>query len=360
MEQYTTYCYKYNFYNSKWAAVHAAHLDGLNAEQIYSNIDIYLGGTKSFFGNLDTTIEPTDSWGTLLKDRVHYLRDTLPSINLCFSGGHDSYFMLKTFLNNNIPIDKIIIERYIPRIDPELNYEQTNVALELLKLLDIGKAEVIVSDWNDISTWVDSALNETSYFESGLQLFPNLGDVAYRLTSERNVNGEPMIRGSVHPRVYYKDGRWRSHMWDSDNWGGAYTNPNFIPFYTDSRFPKIHLKQLHLTKNYLEKHNIRNITEREDNIEYKHCYVNAVRSATPEVIFTTPFEMMSLDDDSSHLLFKNLYQHMTKKKEKFFLTLAKERKNDFEKLYNIFNTKLGGLPMMFHKSFLRIYDVPLD
>ena len=348
---YTNYTYKFKTYNSKWAAVQAAHDDGLEAGVIYDKIGITLGGSPSFFGNFNTTIEPKESWEQLLADRAFLLRDTLPSINLSFSGGHDSYLMLKTFLSNNIKIDKIIIDRYANDVISDLNFEQNHTALNILKSLDLGTTKIIISNWNDIDTWEKIALNEDSYFKSGLQLFPNIGDISYRFATNRNTKGQPIIRGSTHPRIYYKDGKWRSHLWDADNFGGAYTtNSNFIPFFTDSQAPKLHLKQLHVTKNYFEKHNLHNVDEIENPLEYRKAYVSAVRLNASIDIFKSPF-----------IPTKKLKNPLlSSKKIKFFSSLAKDKREGFEKLCDIFTIRLGGLPLLYHKSFIRIYDVALE
>ena len=69
----------------------------------------------------------------LLKERAQQLRDCYNYIILSYSGGHDSQTILNTFVNNNIYIDEIYIERYARLSGNSLsNREQTHGAIPYL------------------------------------------------------------------------------------------------------------------------------------------------------------------------------------------------------------------------------------
>lgn len=358
-DPYTSYWYKGSRYPTKWAAAQAAHFDGIHTNFLFDNIEIKLGGHSNFFADLDTTQEPVESWEDILRDRAQYLRDILPSINIMFSGGHDSWLMLETFLRNGIKVDKIIIERFIPKIDSKLNYEQNNLALESLKSLNVGGAEVIVSDWDDINIWEQQACDERSYYEKGLQLLPNLGDVAYQLTTQKNTKDSPVIRGTNHPRIYLQEGKYRSQMWDSDNWTGAYMYPYVVPFFTDATYPKVHLKQLHMTKNYFKLHGMLGVGEESHPQEYKTGYIKACRYTSPISLYHSPFHIKKAESYKSPM-WERLSAHLTKKKVRFFSTLSKQDGKVFDKFQWTARASLGGAAISFLPSFLRVYDVPLE
>lgn len=356
---YTSYWYKETQYPTKWAAAQAALSDGVPLTLVFDHVNIRLGGQQEFFFGVDTTQEPRESWEDLLRDRAQFLRDSLPCINIMFSGGSDSWLMLETFLLNNIKVDKIIVERFIPKVDSHLNFEQNNSAITLLKDLNLKGAQVIISDWDDINIWSDSALDINSYFETGIQLFPNMGDVAYKLSNRKNNEGEPVIRGTNSPIIYFEEGKCRSEMWDSDNWTGAYMFPYVIPFFTDANYPKLHLKQLHLTKNYFKKHQLTHLRETTTPHKYKEAYLQACRYTSPDSVKVSPFHIKK---EKSYNLLKSerLSKHLTKKKIRFYSSLTKDDENILKVLQGVLGIKLGGTPISFLPSFLRVYDVPLE
>ena len=358
---YVSHWYNNTRYRTKWGAAQAALSDGVPVYFIFDKIKITLGDKPEFFGDLDTTVEPEGTWEELLRERAQYLRDTLPSINIYYSGGHDSWLILETFLKNNIKIDRLIIERYIPNIDKKLNYEQNNVALESLKHLNLGTTEVIVADFDDIPLWEQTMSNMKSYFEDGFELsagfaatYQNRNDSAFLYCK-----GEPTIRGTTYPRIYLQDGKYRSNMWDSDNWLGAHVAPLTIPFFTDSHYPKLHLKQLHLTKNYFKLHNLYKISEDSHKHEYKEAYLNACRYTSPSYMYNSPYHIKRSDKYNTPVDQK-VSLHLTKKKVRFLNLIYKNDKKLFDTYQSVTLATLGGTAMITLPSFLRIYDVPLE
>ena len=91
----------------KVGCCNAASDDGISPFFIES-LQAKLARRDNFFGDLDTTVEPSETWEELLKDRATQLRDELPKINIAFSGGADSYTMLNAFVSNGLHVDRNI------------------------------------------------------------------------------------------------------------------------------------------------------------------------------------------------------------------------------------------------------------
>lgn len=86
------------------------------------------------FDNVDWTVEPSESLPLLYLRRAKQLREKYDYLILFFSGGSDSQQILKTFLDNKIRIDEIIVtwplglkNTYTPNT---VDYEWTNMLSE--------------------------------------------------------------------------------------------------------------------------------------------------------------------------------------------------------------------------------------
>ena len=75
------------------------------------------------FDAIDWTKEPIKSLKQLFKERAEQIRDLYDYLIIYFSGGSDSITVLNSFLDNNIPVDEVVIN-YISQInEPILNGE---------------------------------------------------------------------------------------------------------------------------------------------------------------------------------------------------------------------------------------------
>lgn len=356
-ENLLKYHYNGTVYKSKWAAVQAAALNGMQHTHIYDEILPVLGGQRNFFGDLDTTIEPSESWDDLCRERAIQLRESLPFVNIKFSGGHDSYLVLRSFLDNNLKVDRIVCNRYVDKIEG-LNFEVDNVAIPILKSMDLKGAEVVISNWNDMDAWADLTLTAENYIDQNLELINNMANVVGKENSHRSANGQDLINGASHPRIYF-NGKWRSHMWDSDNWMGDFSHPGQVPFFTTPFFPKLHLKQLHLVKNHFEKNKLHRLDEVAFLDKYRTEYIKAVRYKSPPLIGTSPFIVKSRKTYKNPY-FETIKMHITKKKERFLKELINTDYTAFKTLSGIAHTQVAGEALILHKSFCRVYDVPLE
>lgn len=359
LDPYLEYSYKGAYYSSKWAAAKAAADDGVAPFSLFTAISANLARSSSFFGDMNTTVEPSETWEELLKERAQQLRDELPKVNIAFSGGADSYTMLNSFVKNNIRVDKVIMFLSPIQPNPLLNFEQNTFGIPMLKELTLNGTQIIIEGFDNINQWVPYAIDEKLYWEQGYELLPNLNTTAQRILSSVYLNDEPVIRGTTEPRVYYcnKTSNWRAEMWDTDNWRNAHAAPNNIPFLSDPLSPRLHLKQLHLTKNYLHKLGRFDLSLYSNPGDYKRAYQKAVRYDIPKHfnLASTPYFVTSDTNDTLYPFKLDLY----KKKKDFFKALYSYDKNTVEKVFHTVRSKIAGIELHRHKHGCLIFDIPL-
>lgn len=359
LDPYLEYKYNGDYYISKWAAAKAASDDGVSPHFLFDSLQATIARKDNFFADLDTTVEPSETWEELLKERATQLRDELPKINIAFSGGADSYTMLNAFVRNDIHVDKIFV--FISEIqpDPKLNLEYHRFAFPMLKDFDLSRTTIIVDGFKHINEWIPHAINEDLYWNAGYEILPNMNTTINRISAEHYLKGEPMLRGTTEPRVYFcqKTNKWRADMWDTDNWRNVHSAPNNIPFLSDPLFPKLHLKQLHLTKNELERKSKRDLSFFSNPDDYKRAYQRATRYDIPEQydMTSTPYFVTSSKNDNLNPFKVELY----KKKRDFFKALYRYDKTLVEKIFYTVTTKIGGIELHRHKHGCRIFDIPL-
>jgi hypothetical protein len=223
------------------------------------NIQFFL--YENAFNTYDWTKEPEETWEEILRQRAQQLRDTYQYLRLWYSGGADSHTILLTFINNNIPLDEIIMMRHGPydNFENETEIEINEVAIPFLKtiknqipntkitLLDIGSKE-----YNEYS---QGDFHDTGSFKFKPFSYRELAHLMPRELS-LNIGGKTHceIRGHDKPRVFIEDGKFYSGVYD-----GAF-NINTVgdhyleTFYITDMMPKVHIKQSHMLKNHLKTH----------------------------------------------------------------------------------------------------------
>ena len=227
--------------------------------------------------------EPTESLEELLLERALILREKYKYLKLWFSGGADSTTVLNTFLRNNVYIDEIIVYRFALNDNflNKSNHEIDGYTTPFLKNIQnaIPNTKITYMDFG--KDYYDKYLGEKwLHTKSSLDL--------------RNYH-IPKIRGKNYcnifcdltPDVYYDKGSWYSDLWDSSHLGELASFSNIELFYSTEDFPKLHAKQLHITKKYLKNNKI--YTLRTNTDEYKQIVRDLTR-LTPVVSLITSFK----------------------------------------------------------------------
>ncbi len=214
------------------------------------------------FDTLDWTKEPDESYNSLLKERALQIRDEYNYIRLYYSSGSDSETCLQTFIKNNILIDEIVVVRQGTANDLdklESDREITRRAIPNLKKYESQLSKTKISIYNAKREHFKKVFTHTDYREIcqvvhlkimhyptvAYYVFPELQEIHNKITKVCNLSP------NLKPKLNLIDGTFYSNYNDSELRPFLIGEDNVF-FFTDPTFPKLHLKQLHLLKNYFK------------------------------------------------------------------------------------------------------------
>jgi len=220
------------------------------------------------FDRLDWTVEPRESWNSLLRRRAEQLRSAYDYVRLWYSGGSDSHTMLLAFLDNDIHVDEIAMYRCSPIDDfsGPGSSETNEVALPFVEsireripktkitLLDIGREQYervyLTDEWLEFANVMRFRPYSRKY---DYLFFPEL------LRPAEEGRSHCDVAGWEKPRMEMRDGQFYASFWDRQI-SGDIGSPFTEFFYVTPRFPELQLKQCHLLKNWV-KENCRSFKE---------------------------------------------------------------------------------------------------
>lgn len=230
------------------------------------------------FAKANWATPSTASLDELYKLRAQQLRDNYDHLVLFYSGGADSGYILKTFLDNNIKIDEIYLfgafeqeKKHFSRIGFDstpgfYTREIEYIAKPLIKnLLKTQNVKVNMYDWEqDI---LNAAHNGDWFWEAGCRFAPDVlmrskFHKIFREHSDMLDKGKKVgfIYGVDKPRLYRDDTTIKSSFLDIILTIGT-TNANDIKgeswehdeyFYWNPNFPEIPIKQAHMVAEHLK------------------------------------------------------------------------------------------------------------
>lgn len=192
----------------------------------------------------DFTQEPQVSYNELLKQRALQLRDKYKFIKLYFSGGQDSMTMLNAFIDNNIFVDQININLF-GDTNSQSNSEANNYAIPYIKKHFEGTKTKITILKNDFSYYNDYL---------GDKWFNTRTNFSLRHFNIPNIRGKNYCNlfGFLDPTVYYDKGKYYHTLWDAEI-EELLGFRNCELFFSSEDFFLLHLKQLHLVKNFIKR-----------------------------------------------------------------------------------------------------------
>jgi hypothetical protein len=248
------------YYTNKVNAIIAAQHRGLGPEAISFHYN------DEWWDQANWGVEPTESLQDLYVQRARQLREKYETLILRFSGGADSYNILRTFVDNDIKIDVVAMnEWHMDGIEPRLcttNVEKKLLARPLLdKVIAQGaKFEVITNDYSP--TFAQAIGNDPAWiFDIDAPKFSCIDITACRaLTTPEFAKWDSPTTGVIvgvdKPKVYFKEGKiW--YFSQPDLLHTMHTPVNKMipePFYWTADMPKITIKQCHVVKNYWRNH----------------------------------------------------------------------------------------------------------
>jgi len=213
---------------------------------------------NSVFENIDWTKEPTKSLKQLYKERAQQIRDMYDYLILYFSGGSDSITVLNTFLDNDIPLDEVVINSFY-QIDHSVlccDYAQTYLKKRMFR----GKITV-----NMISLDVMEKINRKNLWEHNKN-FTGLLHNATRFNIDffektdfqkitRRTGKIAHIFGAHYPTVNKVNNSFYAILSVDILTLPAIISDN-VPFFTTHQMPELLVKQSHVLARFMHKNNV--------------------------------------------------------------------------------------------------------
>tara|TARA_Y100001972_G_scaffold123031_1_gene169618 strand:+ start:1679 stop:2647 length:969 start_codon:yes stop_codon:yes gene_type:complete len=293
-------------YRHKFRAIEASHGD-------IQNISFKMFENKTF-QNFDWSIEPAQSFKSLMKLRALQLRDSYPYLKFCFSGGADSTTVLKVFLENNIFINEIVVWKFGNNLS---NYEIDQYTIPYLKQLqkDIPKTKITIYTYN--YDYFQKYFNDKWFFTKS-SLCPR-----HPYLPKINGNNYCYIFSHIDPMLEYENGEYYCTFYDTSGAGELTGLNNIELFYTSPDFPELHAKQVHVIKKHLKPTS----TFEDQKIILRKYLRDEPIAPTPDFLLKDWGNLPTM-----HFQRKTIYIH-------------KEMGRSFSDKYRyLLNTKINGLP----------------
>lgn len=227
----------------------------------------------SVFQSVNWSSEPSDSLYELYKKRALQIREQYKNVIISFSGGIDSTTVLRSFVDNNIKVDGIVIQGVNASSSftgaTEVNSEVTKVAIPYIKKLEKQKGIKFDIFLQDISNsyrvyksddWVDN-LHNYGMLSPQPVTFNSINNHAW-FKNKLEVGSTCLVKGLDKPRVYVKDGYWRLSFLDSILANGQTKQQSdqldytVEAFFWQSNLPDLLVKQAHEVIKYCESANV--------------------------------------------------------------------------------------------------------
>tara|TARA_Y100001963_G_scaffold156180_1_gene249139 strand:- start:1096 stop:2151 length:1056 start_codon:yes stop_codon:yes gene_type:complete len=241
-----------NFYNNKWVC-----------ENTNDHKDIRFVFLEDYdFIKLDWTVEPKESLDFLLAERAKQLRDRYDYIRFWYSSGSDSETVLQSFIKNNVFIDEIVSvaqgsSNNLETLESDREIQRR--AIPNLKrkysALKGTKITILKADHNDYKRVLshqdfqlisgDITIRPMHYPSTAYFVFPQLQEVHNKYSNVCN------LIANMKPRLHKINNIFYTYHYDTEV-SRFLLAQDIDFFYTSSDFPKLHLKQLHVLKNYFK------------------------------------------------------------------------------------------------------------
>jgi hypothetical protein len=215
------------------------------------------------FAQYNWTVEPQHSIEDLGRIRAQQLREKYKWLRLWYSGGRDSHFVLKSFIDNNIPLDEVVIfhNPLMQVRDWEMKTLVHPLACDLLKntRTKISTLTLTADDYKKTfsKNWYDKSAtdpNQALWFQPNnysrlFELHPEQFAIDQKLGDQLGI-----ILGMEKPKLFVEQGHWYMQMCDVNGFVYAMDNrENVEYFYITPDLPELHAKQSWLALNHIEK-----------------------------------------------------------------------------------------------------------
>lgn len=235
----------------------------------YSDIAARLHGKRSgqsvtfhafddVYDRVDWTKEPVDTWDQFCRERALSLRQRYSKLCLCFSAGSDSSDILRIFLENQIPLDELIIFRHRDHpyrcwegdamIIPMANFYAQQQPGLTVRVVDITR-EIHEQRYKN-ADWIENPHSMTG--QMGFGAYTNSWLIR-EFCGANDQDNTGYLVGLEKPKLIIRDGWWTSSILDRnfDYWDLNDTNVTY--FYLSPDWPEFYVKQCWEFIKYVEK-----------------------------------------------------------------------------------------------------------
>jgi len=241
----------------------------LEATRLKANVTFHY--YDNIFESVNKSLLGKQDLNSLYRLRAQQLRDEYDYLILYFSGGSDSYNILKTFLDNNIKLDEICVKWPMVVIDKQLytpntkdksafNYlSEWDYAIKpVLDEIKISHPEIKI----EIADW--SNFNFNDYNEKNFRLANSWNDVeiGYTLSKSKSEliyseKGKSVasIYGIDKPIICLLNGNWMCSFVDASIGVGApqdHSQNSIEYFYWSPKLPMLPLEQAYNLCNHID------------------------------------------------------------------------------------------------------------
>jgi hypothetical protein len=217
---------------------------------------IHFNWMEDTWQSIDWTVEPTESWQSLLKIRCQQIRDKYSYLALWYSSGYDSHTILRSFVDNNILLDELlIIDRRDFFPDPEVtvaishaeyikNTYYPNLKINVIRVSYESLGDFYKKSGTDWIYHAGCSLKvgkTTRYFST--TLIPE-----FISTTEQTNRGD--IMGIDKAKVLLRDNQW--YAFCPDNSAVDFIGSKQENFFYSNDLPQLHIKQCHMVISWFE------------------------------------------------------------------------------------------------------------
>ena len=247
--------------------------------------DISYHYNDAWWDQVDWTREPSESLGQIYAKRARQLRDAYKTVVLKFSGGADSMNIIRTFLDNGIKIDYVVMNLMQDIIYQDVtthpaNLETLNISSPSVQKFQQQGADfkIIISDHSRFLLDIGNDPNwifriNSPRFDIATILNPRAEK--HEIFKEIDHPSTCVIRGVDKPVVVCTNKKiWTFHVSDLHTaMNERHTNMISEPFYWTSDLPELVIKQAHSVKNYFKK-NLEKLPFSNENKQFVHAQKN--------------------------------------------------------------------------------------
>lgn len=277
--------------SQRMGVYHVGNLEFINKADalVYAsttNQSITWNFNEDVFSNIDWHIPIETSLLELYQQRAQQLRDTYDFVSLFFSGGVDSTNVLMSFIDNNIPLDEIVMYRPLKFLNQANNQDTSakNIFSEI-EFAAIPYLKKYVKDHKIQIRFVDTDKALEEFFQNTKlsEYFINLPQYSIRQVSriamgltdktwnklyDKNIKVAHIIAADK-PFIFCQDGVYYSKFYDDSVHVMNYANNLFSKDYNDlinhqihenfywtASLPQIVIKQCQMVKEFIQKNNV--------------------------------------------------------------------------------------------------------